>query len=227
MKNILTLCFGLCCMLTAVAQEKKDLSRDSSYTNWYYASREKLYTALEGTSYDVVFFGNSITEGGPWQELIGRKYTIGNRGIGGDNTFGMKARIAHIVKDKPKRIFLMMGINDVGRGLPTEWTLANWEAIIKIIQRESPKTKIYAQSTLPLNESVLKYDYLLNREAGIRRLNEGIERLAKTYKLTFVNVKEVLADDYILKAEYTGDGIHLNTDGYLRWVKYLKDKNYL
>ncbi|TJZ62335.1 GDSL family lipase [Sphingobacterium olei] len=202
-------------------------AQDSTYNNWYYEGREKLYQELEGTRYDVVFFGNSITERGPWQELIGRKYTVGNRGIGGDNTFGMKARIADVVKSKPKKIFLMMGINDVGGGLPVEWSLRNYEEIIRIILSVSPKTKIYVQSILPLNESVLKYDYLFGKEQLIRNLNKGIEELSHKYNLTYVNVKEELADDDVLEKEYTMDGIHVNTEAYIRWVNYLKEKKYL
>jgi len=207
--------------------QTNDKSQDSTYSNWYYLSREKLYQELKYVKYDVIFFGNSITERGPWQELVGRKYKVGNRGIGGDNTFGMKARIADVVGTKPKKIFLMMGINDVGRGLSTDWTLKNYEEIIRIIQEQSPKTKIYIQSILPMNEEVLKYDYLKGKEDMIRTLNRGIEELVRQYHLTYVNVKEWLADGYILKKEYTLDGIHVNTDAYIRWVQYLKEHKYL
>ncbi|SMG40726.1 GDSL-type esterase/lipase family protein [Sphingobacterium psychroaquaticum] len=226
MRKLLVLC-ALLSFIGTRAQDKLKLSADSGYHNWYYESREKLYQGLKDRSYDVVFFGNSITERGPWQELIGRKYKVGNRGIGGDNTFGMKARIADVAKLKPKKIFLMMGINDVGRGLPTAWSLKNYEEVIQTIQQISPRTKIYVQSTLPLNEKVLKYDYLFHKEAMVRALNDGVLKLAQRYKLTYVDVKEVLADDHVLKADYTMDGIHINTDGYLVWVKYLKDKKYL
>jgi len=226
MKKSVIMVLVLLCSLHLLAQTNNK-SQDSTYNNWYYASREKLYQELKHLTYDVVFFGNSITERGPWQELIGRKYKVGNRGIGGDNTFGMKARIADVVKSKPKKIFLMMGINDVGRGLPTAWSLQNYEEIIHIIRKESPKTKIYLQSVLPLNEHVLKYDYLLGKEERIRSLNKGIETLTRKYDITYVNVKEALADGYVLKEEYTIDGIHINTDAYIRWVEYLKEHKYL
>ncbi|NGM60793.1 GDSL family lipase [Sphingobacterium sp. SGG-5] len=226
MKKSVIMVLGLLCSLHLLGQTN-DKSQDSTYNNWYYASREKLYQELKHLRYDVVFFGNSITERGSWQELIGRKYKVGNRGIGGDNTFGMKARIADVVKSKPKKIFLMMGINDVGRGLPTAWSLQNYEEIIHIIRKESPKTKIYLQSVLPLNEHVLKYDYLLGKEERVRSLNKGIETLTRKYNITYVNVKEALADGYVLKEEYTIDGIHINTDAYIRWVEYLKAHKYL
>ncbi|MBD1424858.1 GDSL-type esterase/lipase family protein [Sphingobacterium arenae] len=217
----------LLAMLATVQLYAQDKSQDSTYSNWYYEGREKLYQALKGKKYDVIFFGNSITERGPWQELVGRRYKVGNRGIGGDNTFGMKARIADVMKSKPKKVFLMMGINDIGRGLPTAWSLQNYEEIIRIIQRKSPKTKIYLQSILPLNEDILKYDYLKGKEEMVKALDNGIEALIHEYNLTYVDVKEVLADGYVLKKEYTTDGIHINTDAYIRWVEYLKEKKYL
>lgn len=224
MKKIVMAVLGVLGSLSAFAQDK---SQDSTYNNWYYESREKLYQELKAVKYDVVFFGNSITERGAWQELVGRKYRVGNRGIGGDNTFGMKARIKGAIASKPKKIFLMMGINDVGRGLPTTWSLKNYEEIIRIIQKESPKTKIYVQSTLPLNEAVLKYDYLLNKEQRVRDLNRGILELANKYSLVYVDVKSVLANDYVLMKEFTMDGIHINTDAYIKWVDYLKANKYL
>jgi lysophospholipase L1-like esterase len=207
--------------------QSNDRSQDSSYTNWYYDSREKLYQGLKNQEYDIVFFGNSITERGPWDELIGVKYKVGNRGIGGDNTFGMKARIKDVVSRKPKKLFLMMGINDVGRGIDPKLTLYNYEEIISIIKRESPSTKIYIQSVLPMNDQKLAYDYLKNKEGVVRFLGESVKDLAKKYNITYVDVKSVLADDYVLKDKYTSDGIHINTEAYTEWVKYLKDKKYL
>lgn len=200
---------------------------DSTYNNWYYDSRELLYQQLKGTPYDIVFFGNSITERGPWEELIGKRYVIGNRGIGGDNTFGMKARIADVMLSKPKKIFLMMGINDIGRGLPTSVILENYEQIIRIIKTQSPKTKIYVQSTLHMNEQLLTADYLKNKEQMVNALNEGIRVLTKKYNLPYINLNEVLADNGKLLKKYTMDGIHVNTDAYIHWVKFLKENKYL
>ncbi|MCA5004386.1 GDSL-type esterase/lipase family protein [Sphingobacterium bovistauri] len=226
MKYFLIL-FSLTVMTASSFGQARDMSRDSSYNNWYYLSRNKLYSVLQDVKYDIVFFGNSITERGPWSELIGVKFKVGNRGIGGDNTFGMKARIQDAIKSSPKKIFLMMGINDVGRNLPTEWSLNNYEEIIKTIKKNSPKTKIYIQSVLPLNEKISPYEYHKGRESKVVALTEGVEALAKKYKLTYVNLREIFADGYVLKKAYTMDGIHINTQGYVDWVKYLREKKYL
>jgi len=226
MKKYWLFLLGLCCSSNLFAQAK-DLSRDSTYNNWYYVSRDNLYSKLKDTKYDIVFFGNSITERGPWSELIGTGQKVGNRGIGGDNTFGMKARIKDAVQSQPKKIFLMMGINDVGRNLPTEWSLKNYEEVILTIKKISPKTKIYVQSVLPLNERLSPYDYHKGKEQKVIALTEGVKKLADKYQLTYVDLREIFADGYILKDKYTTDGIHINTQGYIDWVKYLKDKKYI
>lgn len=228
MKGVGLILIGIMSLFAANTTKGQTLAaKDSAYNNWYYDSRELLYQKLKGTQYDVIFFGNSITERGPWEELIGNRYVVGNRGIGGDNTYGMKARIADIMLSAPKKIFLMMGINDIGRGLTTSATLKNYEQIIRIIQAKSPKTKIYLQSTLHLNEGLLIVDYMKNKSHMVYALNEGIQNLANKYNLTFIDLNEVLADDGVLKSEYTKDGIHLNADAYIRWVEYLKEKKHL
>lgn len=200
---------------------------DTSYNHWYYVSREKLYQKLKETAYDVVFFGNSITEQGPWQELIGRGYKVGNRGIGGDHSYGMKARVADVVRSKPKKIFLMMGINDIARGFSVAEILKNYDAIISTVKKQSPGTKIYVQSTLPFNEELYRADNLRGKKGVIADLNKGIKALAKKHRIPYVDVKKVLADGHVLKKKYTTDGLHLTTEGYIRWVDYLKDKKYL
>src|SRR5690606_12281151 len=228
MKGVGLILIGIMSLFAANTTKGQTLAaKDSAYNNWYYDSRELLYQKLKGTQYDVIFFGNSITERGPWEELLGKRYVVGNRGLGGDSTFGMKARIADVILSKPKKIFLMKGIIDVGIGLPTSVTLANYEQVVRIIQKQSPKTKIYLQSTLHMNESLLKPDYLKGKEHMVYALNEGIQDLAKKYSLPFVNLNEVLAEDGVLKAEYTMDGIHVNPDAYIRWVEYLKEKKHL
>jgi len=57
------------------------------------------------------FLGNSITDYCDWYELFG-KLNIKNREIGGD---GVIDRLDEVTSSKPKQIFLMIGINDLGK----------------------------------------------------------------------------------------------------------------
>lgn len=225
----LGLCIGL--VQSSIAQKKAlktEVKIDSTYKNWYYDSREALYNKLEDVSYDVVFFGNSITERGDWQEIIGTSLAVANRGIGGDNSFGLKARLPGIIKLKPKKVFMMIGINDIGRGLPIDVILANYREMIVRMKMKTPKTKIYLQSVLPLNDEILKYDYLQNKSQYIEELNAGLQALVKEFNLVYVDLRPLFSsENNVLNPLYTSDGIHLNPKAYVLWISYLKKKKYL
>lgn len=200
---------------------------DSSYNNTYYQGRMELFNTLPLQQKGIVFLGNSITERGNWSELLpGQK--IMNRGIGGDNTFGVLARLDMVVKAVPKKVFLLIGINDLSRALPKEVILNNYERIINYIRTNSPKTTLYVQSVLPLYEPLTTAAYLKNKKDSILQLNIGIRQLADKYKLTYINLHEVFADgNGDLKKEYTADGIHVKPAAYVLWIDFLRKKKYL
>lgn len=211
--------------IAAIAQDKPKI--DSSYANWYYEGRMELYDQLNNQQADILFLGNSITERGEWHELLpGRK--VANRGIGGDNTFGVLARLDGVIAQRPKKLFLLIGINDIGRGLPVEVILNNYRSILTKLAQGLPKTKIIVESVLPMNESKLAYDYLKNKADNVKALNEGIKKLASEFDLPYLNLHELFADEHgALKADYTKDGIHLLPEAYVDWVAWLKKKKQL
>lgn len=200
---------------------------DSSYNNWYYQQRMDLYENLEVKKYDIVFLGNSITERGEWHELLPGKM-VANRGIGGDNTFGILARMENVISLQPEKLFILIGINDLGRGLPVDVVANNYKIMISNLKAALPKTSIYVQGVLPLNQEVLKYDYLKDKEQAIKELNGKIQQLAEKEKLTYINLHPLFADeDGQLKEKWTSDGIHLTPVAYSYWVEFLKEQNFL
>src|SRR5690349_11439493 len=61
-----------------------------------YASRLAQFEREPVATGRVVMLGNSITQGGDWGRLTGDS-TVVNRGIGGDVTFGVRARLDEVV----------------------------------------------------------------------------------------------------------------------------------
>lgn len=212
---------------TAAAQQAAK-KIDSSYNNTYYQGRMEIFRTLPVQKGAIVFLGNSITERAQWGELLPGKAIV-NRGIGGDNSFGVLARLDTILLSKPSKLFLDIGINDIGRGLPVAVIAANYERILNRTRQLSPKTKIYAQSILPMNEAVLKAEYLKNKKAIIVELNTAIKAIAAKYGATYVDLhNDVFADvNDDLQADLTVDGIHLAPKAYVLWVDYLRAKKYL
>lgn len=215
----------LCAIIGMNAQEK-DI--DSSYNNAYYKGRMELFENLPKTKNAVVFLGNSITERANWYELLPKKQIL-NRGIGGDNTFGVLARLDDILAQKPKKVFLLIGINDVGRGLPLEVITGNYEKILSKFKKDSPRTRVYVQSVLPMNDDILSAAYLKNKKEIVKSLNKEIISLAEKFDYEYIDLyQDVFSDGYgNLIPELTIDGIHINPQANVKWVDYLKENNYL
>ncbi|WP_312741223.1 GDSL-type esterase/lipase family protein [Sphingobacterium multivorum] len=208
------------------AQETKI---DSSYANWYYQQRMAYFEQSPTIKGAIVFLGNSITERAEWQELLAdSKYPVLNRGIGGDNSFGILARIDEVLRGRPRAIFLMDGINDQFRKLPQDVSVNNYKRIIKRIKKISPKTLIYLQSALPINEELTKEPYTKGRNVLVPILNEKLRQLVAVENIPFVDLCPLFQDNEgRLNAIYSADGVHLIPSAYIKWVQLLKEKKYL
>ncbi len=202
---------------------------DSSYANWYYQQRMEYFSKTPIPKNAIIFLGNSITERAEWQELLAdSKYPVINRGIGGDNSFGILARMDEIVNAKPKAIYLMDGINDQFRKLPHEVSVNNYRRIIRKIKQQSPKTKIYIESALPINEEMTKEAYTKGRNVLVPALNQKVKAMAQEEGVTYIDICPLFQDENgVLKKEFTMDGVHLKASAYIDWVNFLKDKKYL
>lgn len=197
------------------AQERK-------YSTFYY-QRATLFEELPITSKDIIFLGNSITNGGEWAELLGNKH-VKNRGISGDICMGVYDRLDAILKGKPAKIFLLIGINDVSRGTPADTIVQHIGLITSKIRKDSPKTRLYLQSVLPVTDYYEKFKGHTSRWIEVRKINEGLIRLAEKEKLTYIDLYSHFVDERTgkMNIDYTNDGLHLLGKGYLKWAKIVK-----
>lgn len=209
-----------------VAQEITSL--DSSYANGYYVERLAFFELLPNRENEIVFMGNSITEVGDWQEIVLQNNVV-NRGISGDNSYGVYHRLDEVLVSKPDKLFLMVGVNDIKRGTPIPKILDNYERIARKVKKDAPHTQLYFQSVLPVTQAVLAsiYDKITNEK--IRKLNEGIQAIAGEHDLVYIDLhNKVFSDEKgQLKRGLTTDGLHLNPTSYILWVNYLQDNKYL
>ena len=190
----------------------------------YYQRISEFEKEIPITSNDIVMIGNSITEnGGDWNKRLGLT-NVRNRGINGDVAIGIYERLNQILPAQPKKIFLMCGINDVSHNLSTDSIVKMIDLVITRIQMESPNTKIYLQSVLPINESFERYKRLTGKTNQIPEINKELEKITKTHKIVFVNLFPHFIEKgtNILRKELTEDGLHLNEYGYAIWVNELK-----
>ena len=178
------------------------------------------------TSKDIVMLGNSLTEGGgDWGKRLGKEHVI-NRGISGDEVMGVYDRLHQILPGKPAKLFLLIGVNDVSHDLSTDSIVYRIDQTLTRIQKESPETKVYLQSLLPIDESFNRYKRLTNKTYQIPEINARLEALAKEKKITFINLYPLFTEKgtNVLRKELTSDGLHLNDKGYQIWVDAIKKK---
>lgn len=195
---------------------------DSSFQNYWYDSRLNYFKQLPAKKGAVVFWGDSITEWADWNELTGLGNVL-NRGIAGDISYGLLHRIHEVVRHQPAKIFMLIGTNDISKGIPADAIVRTYTTIIQQLQQQLPATKIYVQSVFPINDSLINRQYYKGTNQGIVQLNSALKQMADALKVTFVNVFDAMLDEKRqLAAAYTYDGLHLSGKGYLQWVNYLK-----
>lgn len=175
----------------------------------------------------IMFLGDSITQGGRWDRLLGDS-TVVNRGIGGDITFGLLARLDDVIRREPSKLFLLIGINDIGKDIPEAVIADNVRQIIERVQRESPSTQIYLQSVLPVNPAYPGFPQHYDKEQRVVRLNKLLRDVAIRTDCRYINLFAVFMDaQERLDASLTADGLHLNEQGYAVWVDHLRTLGYL
>ena len=158
-------------------------------------------------STDIVMLGNSLTEfGGDWSEKLGRDNVV-NRGIIGDTSTGIYHRLCQILPAKPKAIFLLCGTNDVSHNLTPQQVYEHCCKVIAKIRRDSPQTKLFVQSLVPINESFGRW------------LKSYCKRQGITYINLFPHFTEKGTN--VLRKDYTTDGIHFSDEGYKVWTSVL------
>lgn len=183
----------------------------------YYHQRVSLFKSLPQTKGDIIFLGNSITDGSEWSELFDDK-KIKNRGISGDITAGVIHRLAEIVKRKPAKIFLLIGTNDLARGINTDSVVRNILRMAKYIKQDCPSTKLFVQSILPVNNVFGKFGGHTSKKDSIIKVNNSLSSRAASSGYTFINLYPHFCNaQNRMDKKYSNDGLHLLGDGYLLW----------
>ena len=185
----------------------------------YWKHKVDQFRILPNPKGEICFLGDSITDGCCWTELTGNS-KVTNRGIGGDTAPWVLDRIDEVTAGKPAAVFLMIGTNDLawfGKTVPE--TAENITKIVDTIQKQSPKTKIYLQSVLPVIDG--RNDKFDNKD--IEEINPLLMKMAAEKKVTFINLAPAFKDATgQLKQEFTEDGLHLNGKAYLVWYGLIK-----
>ena len=166
------------------------------------------------TDCDAVFFGDSITCDGNFDELFPALRVV-NLGVYGDTLEQLLYRVPEVRAEDPARIFLLGGINSL---LPdnVEKCLEQYELLLDELRTACPEAQLIVESVLPVA------DYLDPEGAeneAVRRFNEGIAKLAEEKGCGFADLWAVYEKNGALDRAQTRDGLHLNFNAYGPWAE--------
>lgn len=202
---------------------------DHDNTQLYYENKCQSFATqnVNSAKGQIVFIGDSITD----LYILDDHYAdlplaVYNRGIGGDTTEGLLARLDVSVLDiAPAYVVMMIGTNDVNGNVSNDKFLSNYEKILDTIYSALPEVQIYCMSIIPQNEQLSDASSIdvTSTTKRILQLNPRIQQLAEKKGAAYLDLFSLLADEnqYLIDA-YSDDGLHLNNAGLQVWTDLLK-----
>ena len=178
--------------------------------------RYDVFKVLPLDEQNIVFVGNSITNMHEWWEAFGSEDNIVNRGVWGTFIGETVEHIEAVAMGKPKKVFFMVGTNDLGKNgsRNVDDIIENTRIMVERLQKVSPETEIYIQGILP---SV--YNRVLEQ---LEETNVRLKELCDECGITYVD----LWDDLFSLTQdntHTLDGLHMKASGYQVWTKKIEE----
>ena len=187
-----------------------------AYYTLHYRTRSLYFDLWPDPADPVVFFGDSSSHEGDWNKLFPGVKAL-NRGISGDTTLGLMHRQTEVIDLKPRTIFLLIGTNDLCFGRPVEQIAENYRLILGRFRQELPKTKIYVQSVLPINEQMHPPRQYRNNK-NIDSLNAEVRKVTENAGYSWIDIAPAFRDaSGQMDKKLTRDGLHLSAQGYTIW----------
>ncbi len=182
------------------------------------ADKTESETAGAAEACDALFYGDSITNGGNFDELF-PALRIVNLGINGA-TIEQLTEWAQQVSDRsPKKIFVMAGGNNLYYANVDE-CVELFRGLLDALQAACPGAEIFVESMLPMDKQIASKAECPN--SVIKKFNEGLAALAEEYGLTYLDIYPAYEVRGGLNPDLTSDGVHLNGDAFGPWAEIVR-----
>lgn len=152
----------------------------------------------------VVFFGDSLTRAdylpAGFVDILAERcpdVPVINQGVNGDTSADLLQRVHRVRAMNPDRVYLLVGTNDCGWGLPPAEYRANLEALVAALR---PAELILITPTTSLFDT-----------RAIRPYAEAVRDLGRREGLSIIDFAAAIQD-----SDYGWDGLHWNQQGHQR-----------
>lgn len=155
--------------------------------------------------------------GASWAVRL-KNLTIRNRGIAGDTTCGVLARLDELESSHPSAVFILIGINDIFNLFYEQQieklsdTAGNIAKITSRLNNSLPNTKIFVLGLFPDHRDFIT--------VMAKEVNRQISSIPNP-NFTFLNFHDQFTVDGVMNPKLTTDGTHLNREGYQIWKNEL------
>ena len=212
---------------TKSKQNDLPLGGQLSYQDWIdILGREAKAKASQQPQNLSIIAGDSLSRWFP-DHLLPQERIWLNQGISGETSSGLLKRLSLFDQTQPEIIFVMIGVNDLLRGVPDDQLLANQQEIMRYLRRSHPQSQIVFQSILPHAGASASWegrDRLLKlSNIRIRELNRKLAAIASTEGVNYLDLYPLFVNEQgNLRPSLTTDGLHLNYQGYIVWRSALQ-----
>ena len=213
----MTRLFPLCSLLFALPVFADDVDT-RIHSDWAYLARyqdENAALIASGRKPDVVFMGDSITEG--WQAKRPGFFTPArvNRGISGQTTPQMLVRFREdVIALHPRMVHIMAGTNDIAGNtgpMTADMTQANIASMVELAQASG--VKVILASIPPAN--AFPWRPGLETIGKIAALNDWLRSYAASHGVVYADYWAALQDGHGgMKPGLAYDGVHPTEQGY-------------
>lgn len=130
-----------------------------------------------------------------------------------------------VERAKPEILMLTLGVNGISF-MDEEWFINDYTALVEIIQKASPDTKIILNSIYPVAASYPYQDDINNDK--INAANKWIEQIAENTGCRYLNSFECLVgpDGNLPEVSQNGDGLHLTGEAFTTVMQYIRTHAY-
>jgi lysophospholipase L1-like esterase len=193
-----------------------------NYQQWVDILKKEAQVAAQNRPEPLaIMAGDSLSLWFP-AELLPEDSNWLNQGISGETSAGLLKRLELLDRTQPKTIFVMIGINDLIRGISDEIILENQRQIVRYLRKVHPNAHIVIQSILPHGAEEATWEgrekLLAIPNSRIQELNQQLRAIGKQEGIKYLDLYPLFANKQgNLRLELTTDGLHLSPQGYLVW----------
>ena len=174
---------------------------------------------------DAVFIGDSHTDGFMDYAGLPNAHYLCHTGLtvwsaAEDAAFPGGQTLAQALSGKHYgKIYMMLGINELGTGSAERWA-AQYKVLLEQIRSLQPDAIVFLQAIFHTTQE--KSDSTFYTNSTINARNAELQKLADGVNVFFIDCNPIFDDaGGALRADYSGDGVHVKAAYYPLWRDYL------